>query len=162
MPPQGRDVERVPGLEFGHGCVRERFVEARVGAAIGACEINQAHGHSRGCVIQRAYVEVSHLLHGKQGEATTPRDDASEVLDVVEVRGDDASVADPEARLHCGVEEGHRVLLCEAGEGLLDQHALHCDRRRIGQRVEALKQRQHGAEGRAAALEGETCEALIV
>lgn len=116
VPPECGDVDGVPGTKLGHFRGLQGSGEARKAREIRMTNDDQAHRLAGRREVERADVEISDLVRRKHRKSPPAGHYASEVIGVVEMRGNAGAVADPDGLQHrvggdeaAGVIEGREA-----------------------------------------------------
>mmetsp|Transcript_22288 Transcript_22288/g.87818 ORF Transcript_22288/g.87818 Transcript_22288/m.87818 type:complete len:204 (-) Transcript_22288:1063-1674(-) len=116
---------------------------------------------ARRSVLQRANVEVAHLLGREQREAPPPGHHAGQVVRVVVVHRHRQRIAEPEVGHHAG-QGRHRVLVQKPRNDLADLGALRGDGGRVVGRPVGVQVRHELGQRHARLDEGEVGQVVVV
>ena len=85
MPPQFRQVKRIPGLQFRDQCLIADLTEQRVLRFLTWLGSGQAHRLPGHCVVDGAYIQAADGVRRVKGEAPSARHHTGEVVERVVV-----------------------------------------------------------------------------
>src|SRR4051794_31151449 len=98
----------------------ERLAEAWEPLEIGVRQLDHACRLASDRAVDRPWIKIADLIGREEREAAAAADYAGDIVRLVEVRCDDAGVADPDARRRrFAGDQFERVFALEAGQDLL-------------------------------------------
>ncbi len=118
VPPQLRQVERIPGSQLAHPGLVADLSEQRKTLIILRRRCREAHGRSGHRVIDGTYVEPTDESWRVEGKTAPSRDHAGQVVERVVMTGHVGGRAEPDSRRRVGCEQRHGIGLRESRQTL--------------------------------------------